>query len=196
MKNLFLFFSLFFIYQYSFAQTRTVEFEFDEVIDATRYDFEFREFGKTELIKQISQKESHVELTLPFSYYEFRQRTLDKRKVPGPWSAWEKFSVSVPELKIIKPELNSRVNSNELELAKVLISWEGAVGIQEFEVKIIDLKTNKITHNLKTDKSQIELKLPVAAIYEVVVKTILPSISWVTLPISVLTSPMPCLLVM
>ncbi len=174
MKNLVLFFSLFFLFNYAFSQSRTLELEFNEVVDATRYDFEFREFGKTELIKQLSQKESNVELTLPFNYYEFRQRTLDKRKVPGPWSDWEKFAVSVPELKVVKPEFKSQINSNELESAKVLISWEGAAGVKEFEVEIIDIKTKRIIQSVKTEKSKIELKLPVAAYYEVIVKTLLP----------------------
>lgn len=173
MMNLIFVFLLCIFSQWSLADTRTVEFEFDEVADATRYDFEFREFGKTELFKQLSQKESKVELTLPFNYYEYRQRTLDKRKVPGEWSTWEKFAVSVPELVITKPEANVRLDSKELEFAEVEVAWTGAAGIKNFEVKIIDLKTNKEVKTMKTEKSKIDVKLPVAATYEVIVKTVL-----------------------
>lgn len=162
---------------FAFAGSRTVEFEFDEVIDATRYDFEFREFGKTELVKQLSQKESKVELTLPFNYYEYRQRTLDTRKVPGPWSAWEKFAVAVPDIQITSPVLNSNINSRETDKATVQVVWTGAAGINDFEVRVIDTKTKKETALIKTEKSKVEFLLPVAAAYEVVVRTALSDTS-------------------
>ena len=173
MKNLIFLFVLICFSQMSFAGTRTVEFEFDEVIDATRYDFEFREFGKSELIKNLSQKESKVELTLPFNYYEYRQRTLDKRKVPGPWSAWEKFAVAVPDIQITSPGLNTKINSRETDQATVQVAWTGAAGVKNFEVKVIDLKTKKEMASLKTEKSKVEFQLSVAATYEVTVKTAL-----------------------
>ncbi len=174
MKNLFLVCFILLLTESVLSQTRKIVFEFDEVTDATRYDFEFRESGKTELVKKISQKESVVELTLPFNYYEYRQRTLDQRKVPGPWTEWEKFAVTVPELKITQPETLVKLNTKDLKTAKVLVTWVGAAGINEFDVKVIDLKTKNEIENLKTGKSSVNLSLPVAAEYEIVVKTILP----------------------
>lgn len=151
---------------------RTLIFEYEPVEGATRYDFEFRKLGTTELLKNFSQKDAEVEITLPFDKYEFRQRTADKRKVAGDWSPWEKFDVAVPEIKIVNPVTGSSINSSEGITKKVKLNWTGGESVEEFEIKIVDLGKKTEIEKFTTKNRETEVQLPVAAAYEVLITAV------------------------
>jgi hypothetical protein len=158
----------------AFAQTRTLVLEFEPVEGSTRYDIEFRQIGSEKIFKAISTIEAEVEIVLPFHHYEYRQRALDKRKIAGSWSNWEQFDVAIPELKILSPTANTLIDTNEEKTQNVKLEWIGADGIKEFEIKIIDVNSQKEIEKFTTKKNTVEVDLPVAAQYEISVSTILP----------------------
>ena len=165
---------LFFWSSLALAQSRTLVFEFDPVEGATQYDFEFRVQNTNEVIKKLSQKNAEVEITLPLNKYEYRQRTADRRKVSGLWSVWEKFDVSVPEIKITSPKMDDILDSNESKTKKIQLSWSSGEVVDEFEVKIVDKVSKTELQKFTTKNRKTEVELPVAATYELTVSAILP----------------------
>ncbi len=158
----------------TFARTRTLVFEFEPVVGATRYDIEFRQMGSQTVFKEIKTAELEIEITLPFHHYEYRQRTLDKRKIAGSWSHWEKFDVTIPELKIVSPMPDTLIDTNEDKTQNVKFNWSGAEGIEEFEISVIDLNTQKEIEKVQTKKTTVDVEVPVASQYEFTVRTVLP----------------------
>ncbi|OFZ34434.1 MAG: hypothetical protein A3D17_01010 [Bdellovibrionales bacterium RIFCSPHIGHO2_02_FULL_40_15] len=164
---------VFFFQTVVFSQTRVLEMEFDQVEDASLYEFEFRIQGESKLIKVLSLKNPMVEMELPYNHYEFRQRTRDQRKVPGPWSAWEKFTVTVPEIKITNPAEKMRIETDSFDFEKISINWNPNPGIATYQITAMDIRTNQEVLTQISRTNQVELELPVASEYKVSVKTIL-----------------------
>ncbi|MBC7458392.1 MAG: hypothetical protein H7235_08950 [Bdellovibrionaceae bacterium] len=165
-------FLIFLILLSAVARARVIELEFEKVEEATHYQFEFRKQGETDILKTVSQETVFVEIDLAFDHYEYRQRAYDRRNVPGEWSPWEPFTVSVPELKIFSPLANSQLEGSAgLQIVK--IDWRGAEGVQKFKVVAKDLVNSRVVAEQTIEDRSVELKLPAGSLFEVEVSTVL-----------------------
>lgn len=160
-----------------FAEARRIELEFEKVDDAVRYQFEFRKETGTEIIKTISQSDVFVEIELPFDHYEYRQRAFDKRNVPGDWSSWEKFVVTVPEFTITAPVPDAELKSEKAKV-NVRFQWQGGEGVEKFKILIQDMITNQIIEEKVVEGRTTEISLPTGSLYQARVQTILNHPLW------------------
>lgn len=116
---------------------RLVNFEWEPIEGATKYDIEIRQLkqdGKTFAFK-VADAAWNGRLTP--GGYEMKLRALDYRGVPGDWSEPSRFDVQLESARLISPAPKSIVKGNSGE-ETVEFKWAPVGGAKSYVVEVSD----------------------------------------------------------
>lgn len=144
---------------------RLVNFEWEPIEGASSYEIEIRKKGQKEKSSSFKSESPEWNGRLPIGHYEFRLRTLDRRKVPGDWSDYADLDVMLEPVKIVSPRHQSslKTSSNDSE-SEVNFIWESVPAADEYLIEVKDFKGEVIAKET-TSKTSYSKNLPVAQPY-------------------------------
>jgi hypothetical protein len=151
---------------------RLVNFEWEPIDGASSYEIEIRkkgEMGKSTAFKSDNPKWNG---RLPIGHYEFRLRTLDRRKVPGEWSDYTDLDVMLEPVKIKSPTPQSFVKSKfNNSKSEVSFEWESVPSADKYSIEIKNSKGEVVIRE-STSKTSFTKDLPVAQSYSFTVTAV------------------------
>jgi hypothetical protein len=143
------------------AKDRLVELSWEPITGAVSYEIEIYKIKDDK--KTLLGKESTYSFTwrkkLTSGQYAYRLRSLDYRRVPGPWSAHQEFFVNLPSVSLIRPYENESIEGIEGRTVEILFAWEEVVGARYYLLHILDAKGNDVYKNyISETKTYVNLK--------------------------------------
>lgn len=161
---------------------RSIEMELEPIDGATAYEIELKSVVSKKILN-FKMKAPLWKAKVKPGVYELRLRSYDERGVPGDWSATDKFSVNFSPPQMLHPQNAQEIKTGEPETATVEFKWNALPGAKKYKVYVESLipngvvaTTNEIkTYSGETEKSTLELKLPIATHYKWGVVAILPN---------------------
>ncbi len=149
---------------------RLVNFEWETIEGASKYEIEIRKKGqaKANLFKSVEPAWSG---RLQVGHYEFRLRTLDQRQVPGEWSGYADLDVMLEPVKIKSPAPQANLKSVDEEKIDVLFEWEAVPDAKEYILTVKNL-INEVIAEEKTESLKKEISLKSAAQYTYQIKAV------------------------
>jgi len=172
MKLVLIFIFLFQFCEFSQAQAyrRLVNFEWETIEGASKYEIEIRKKGQTKA-NSFKSVEPAWSGKLQVGHYEFRLRTLDQRQVPGEWSDYADLDVMLEPVKIKTPASQASLKSVDKEKIEVLFEWEAVPDTKEYILTVKNL-THEVVAEEKTENLKKEISLKSAAQYTYQVKAV------------------------
>jgi hypothetical protein len=144
---------------------RPFDMEWEEIEGATQYEIEVLSEQGQILIQKITPKASWSGQIRP-GRYQYRLRAFDKRKVPGPWSELEPFTVFLSPVTLLKPEKNKPVlQALKQEEEEVFFSWSLESLATDYKLFIQNEKTSELKEILVAKNPSYKIQLPVAHRY-------------------------------
>lgn len=143
---------------------RLVNFEWEPIDGAKYYEIEIRKKEKNAKSNAFTTPSPAWNGRLQIGRYEFRLRALDKRKVPGEWSAYADLDVGLEPVKIEAPAAEVALKSNGDVKHEVEFKWHPTPEATGYIAEIYNSQGEKITEE-KTSKTSFTYELPVASVY-------------------------------
>ncbi|MFN8791587.1 MAG: hypothetical protein ACK5Y2_09060 [Bdellovibrionales bacterium] len=142
---------------------RLVNFEWEPVEEAKYYEIEIRKKGPT---KSTSFTTTSAEWNgrLQIGRYEFRLRTLGKRKIPGEWSGYSDLDVGLEPVKALTPAPEAQVKGADAETHEVEFSWSPTPAATGYSIEVLNEKNEKVFED-KVSGTSVKKSLPVATRY-------------------------------
>lgn len=145
---------------------RLVELSWEPISGAVSYEIEVTKVINDEM-KPLT-KEATYSFTwrkkLPSGEYAYRIRSLDFRKVPGPWSGYQKFYVNLPSVELIRPYENEIIEGIDKPQLKMLFAWKEVLNARYYLLEIIDAQNKTIYKEFQND-TKVFVLLPTANTY-------------------------------
>ncbi len=144
---------------------RAVDLGWDPVEGATSYQVEVLKTGASGEPPQVDTvAASRWERPLTPGLYNFRMRSLDRRRVPGPWSPVKPLRVPYQALAALKPAPNGKIKSGEEATAAVTFAWQAVPEGVDYKLEIFDSR-GKPFRKRKVASNEAAIDLPVGASY-------------------------------
>lgn len=140
---------------------RLVNFEWEPIQGATRYDLEITEINAGNKIFRFKVKESAWNGDLAPGAFSMRIRALDYRGVPGDWSPPSPFDVGLDRVKITFPTLHSKVTVNETDKTTIDLKWDPVPSASEYLVEL-NSSDGSIHKSEKVTGEHLKVEVPVA----------------------------------
>lgn len=115
------------------AYRRNVEFEWDAIEGAKSYEVLIEKDEKAEKFKTAKPQWQGA---LAPGIYQMKVRALDRRGVPGDWSATEDLKVNLETAKLLLPAPGD-LASDQDEEAKVSFKWEPVPGAEHYQFELV-----------------------------------------------------------
>lgn len=150
---------------------RVVNFEWEPIEGAKFYEIELRKKvpgSKTSAFKTEAPEWSGK---LQVGRYEFRLRSLDKRKVPGDWSGYADLDVFLEPVKIKKPEPNAPLKAQDQEKQAVKFEWSETPGAVGYVLEIFNDKNEPVATE-KTSSTDLSYTFETARSYTWKIKAV------------------------
>ncbi len=142
---------------------RTVEFEWDAIPGALKYDIEvYTKGGVSTENRVLSAKSSSSkwEGNLPPGKFLIRLRSRDHRGVPGNWSAPVTLNVYLENIKIIAPENHIEVGGAVEGVQEITFQWKEVKAAKYYQFELTS-DDNTVHIQREIDRTELKLTLPV-----------------------------------
>lgn len=150
---------------------RVVNFEWEPIEDAKYYEIEIRKKNKESKSSLFKTETAEWTGKLSLGRYEFRLRSLDKRKVPGDWSGYAELDVLLEPVKPKTPLASEQIKATNADKQDVNFEWQATPGAAGYTVEIYNEKAELIKTE-KVSTAKFSATLPAAAEYTWKVKAI------------------------
>lgn len=150
---------------------RVVNFEWEPIEGAKYYEIELRKKDKNGKVSSFKTEDAAWTGKLSVGRYEFRLRSLDKRKVPGDWSGYAELDVLLEQVKPKFPAANAQIKATDADKHEVNFEWQATPGASGYNVEVYNNK-NEVVSTEKVSSPQFSVTLPAAAEYTWKVKAI------------------------
>ena len=127
---------------------RVVNFEWEPIEEAKFYEIEIRKKSKNGKTSSFKTEKPEWTGKLSVGRYEFRLRSLDKRKVPGEWSGYAELDVLLEPVKPKFPANSEQIKAVETEKQDIKFEWQEVPGASGYAIEIFNEKNEVIA----TDK--------------------------------------------
>ncbi len=150
---------------------RLVNFEWEPIEEAKYYEIEIRKKSKSSKISTFKTETPEWSGKLSVGRYEFRLRSLDKRKVPGDWSGYAELDVLLEAVKPKSPLAGEQVKATDPEKQEVQFEWQETPGASGYTIEILN-SLNEVIATEKVSSPKFSKTLNTAAEYTWKVKAI------------------------
>ncbi|MEY4616426.1 MAG: hypothetical protein RJB66_1386 [Pseudomonadota bacterium] len=143
---------------------RLTEFEWDPIPKAKSYEIELRPMTKSGEKKdpfRFKVQETRWKGELKPGEYKMRLRSLDRRGVPGEWSAAENFYVKLYAPQVVSPSSNEIITTDENETFDLPLEWLPQSEASIFKVHIED-EGKTFTKDFDVQENKSKVPVPVA----------------------------------
>jgi hypothetical protein len=147
---------------YAEAFTTDVDIELSPVEEAQSYEIEFKDRnGHTEILKT---RKNQLRYSAACGQYTVRARTINKKNIVGQWGTEMAFEVFSKAVKKLSPEDKKTIVLNNKKSFDIILKWEPRGHEALYEV-IIRNQDKKLITDLKTEKTELTVNLPVGEKY-------------------------------
>lgn len=146
---------------------KTISFDWDPVPGAVKYEVRFINYknGTPIATSQFTTTNSYYG-SIPPGYYKMSLRSLDKRDVPGVWSAEVEFPVLLDKVKVSSPSKeNYTLKSMNEDYQEIEFAWSPVLGADKYHLLVKDNETDKVLFENYFAELNTKVNLPVGAKY-------------------------------
>lgn len=140
------------------AIDREVSISLEEMPGAASYEVEVAR-GSGQFFKRLSFSKSEFNVPLKVGRYLIRTRSLDMRKIAGPWSEWESITIPPPKINFAMKDHKPLTASGETLSAELQLKWHNIAEVEKYKINVISSDGQKILEKEVT-ANELKIDLP------------------------------------